>query len=80
MDIHLTPEQKQFIDAQIASGQFGNPEDVVVAALDAMKTREEKLAWLRREIQIGIDQADRGELLDGETVMRELMEKYRVSE
>ena len=33
---------------------------------------EMKLRWLKREIQKGIDEADRGELLDGEEVFAEL--------
>ena len=40
--------------------------------LHAMKREE-----LRREIQIGIDQADGGELLDGEEVFEKLRTKVR---
>ncbi|MBP9094556.1 hypothetical protein KBI23_26290 [bacterium] len=36
-----------------------------------------KLQWLRREIQIGIDQADRGELIDGDVVFAELRQRYQ---
>lgn len=38
---------------------------------------EMKLRWLRREIKKGVDQADRGELLDGDTVFTELRERYQ---
>jgi predicted transcriptional regulator len=34
-----------------------------------------KLQWLRKEIQKGIDQADRGELIDGDVVFAE-MKRY----
>jgi hypothetical protein len=34
--------------------------------------QEAHLTRLRQQIQIGLDQADRGELLDGETVFEEL--------
>lgn len=38
---------------------------------------EMKLQWLRREVQKGIDQADRGELIDGDVVFAELKERYQ---
>lgn len=31
-----------------------------------------KLEWLRREVQKGIDEADRGEVVDGEELLEEL--------
>lgn len=34
-----------------------------------------KLEWLKREVQIGIDELDRGEYVDGE----ELLEELRIS-
>jgi hypothetical protein len=38
---------------------------------------EMKLQWLRREVQKGIDQADRGELIDGDVVFAELKQRYQ---
>lgn len=38
---------------------------------------EVKLQWLRREVQKGIDQADRGELIDGDVVFAELKGRYQ---
>lgn len=38
---------------------------------------EMKLQWLRREVQRGIDQADRGELIDGDVVFAELKQCYQ---
>lgn len=38
---------------------------------------EMKLQWLRREVQKGVDQADRGELIDGDVVFAELKERYQ---
>jgi len=37
---------------------------------------EMKVQWLRREIQRGIDQADRGEFLDGDEVFARLKQRY----
>jgi hypothetical protein len=40
---------------------------------------EMKLQWLRHEIQIGVDQADRGELIDGDEVFSELAKRYQTN-
>lgn len=39
------------------------------------KRREDPLKELRREIQIGLDQAKGGELVDGERVFEELLRR-----
>lgn len=36
-----------------------------------------KLQWLRREVQKGIEQADRGELINGDDVFAELKERFQ---
>ena len=38
---------------------------------------EMKLQWLRREIRRGIEQANRGELIDGDVVFAELKKRYQ---
>lgn len=38
---------------------------------------EMKLQWLRREVQRGIDQADSGELIDGDIVFAEMKQRYQ---
>lgn len=71
MDISLRPELEAFINEQIDAGQFANISDVGNKALAQFKDREandplahlspEELDELRREIQVGIDELDRGE-------------------
>ncbi len=73
MEIHLTPEQQAFIQTQLASGAYASEEAVVAAALEKMRQHEEYVAWLKKEIDIGIAAADRGELFDGEEVINELL-------
>ena len=36
-----------------------------------------KLQWLRREVQKGIEQADRGELINGDDVFAELKQRLQ---
>ena len=39
-------------------------------------TQKEKLEWLRREFQRGIDDLETGRLHDGPSVMAEMREKF----
>jgi predicted transcriptional regulator len=48
---------------------------VVMSAEDFDIYEQRQLEWIQRELQIGIDAADRGELIDGEKVFAELLAK-----
>ena len=66
MNVSLTPELEQYIDGKVQSGMYHSASEVVREGLRLLKEKEEvhknQLAELRREIQIGVDQADRGEV------------------
>ena len=64
MTIHLPEHRQQFIRDLVQSGQYSSEDEVIAEALQLLEERGEqaKLTELRREIAIGIDQADRGEL------------------
>jgi antitoxin ParD1/3/4 len=64
MSIQLTGDREQIIRSFIQDGRFSSEDEVIDEALRLLQERDEqaKLADLRREIAIGIDQADRGEL------------------
>jgi putative addiction module CopG family antidote len=66
--IELTPQQQQFIDAQIASGVFKEPTEVVGVALALLQQRQREYDQLRGAIA----QVERGEveLLDIEDIKR----------
>ena len=71
------PRLDKTIDELIRGGGYHSPQEVVREALDLLKSREagrqEHLAQLRREVQIGIDQIRRGELHDAEEVFDDLL-------
>ncbi len=67
MDVPLTPELERLIQEKVASGQYESPAEVVREAVRLLIRRDEeyqaRLEALRREIQIGLDQLDRGEAI-----------------
>ncbi|HEY1719122.1 MAG TPA: type II toxin-antitoxin system ParD family antitoxin [Verrucomicrobiae bacterium] len=78
MTVTLTAEQEQFIAEQMNRGGYSSPEKIVDEGLKLIRAKEEyqgRLVELRREIQIGIDQINRGEILDGEVVFDRLLKK-----
>ncbi|KAM3098490.1 type II toxin-antitoxin system ParD family antitoxin [Phormidesmis sp. 146-35] len=81
MDISLTPETEQFIQQQIAIGKFSSISEVVDAGVKLLEERERiykgRFEELQREIQIGLDASERGEVIDGETFMNQLREKLQ---
>ena len=80
MNILLTSEMEQFIRDRVSSGRYSSASEVVLDALRLLEERdflrERRLQELRREIAIGLEAADRGELLDGEQVMADLRKRH----
>jgi len=64
MRIQLSEDREQFVRSLMQDGRFSSEDEVIDAALQLLQEQDEqaKLADLRREIAIGIEQADRGEL------------------
>jgi putative addiction module CopG family antidote len=64
MTIHLSGDREEFVRSLIQAGQFASEDEVIDAALQLLEEcgDQAKLAVLRQEIAIGIEQADRGEL------------------
>ncbi len=76
MNVSLTPELERRIAEKVESGLYNTASEVVREGLRLLfrddERREHDLARLRAEIQVGLDQLDRGESHDGEEVRREL--------
>ncbi len=62
MNVSLTPELERFVNERVESGKYQTASEVVRDGLRLLVEREElrqnKLDELRREIAIGIEQAD----------------------
>jgi antitoxin ParD1/3/4 len=69
MNVNLGPTFDQFIAELLKTGLYQSQSEVVRDGLRLLKEREElkklRVAELRKEIAIGIEQADRGEFVDG---------------
>ncbi len=79
MNIPLTPEPEQLIHGKVESGLYPSAGEVVREALRLLDERDRleamRIEALRAAIQVGLDQADRGELLDGPAVFDRLKER-----
>jgi antitoxin ParD1/3/4 len=81
MSITLNSEQESIVTDLIATGSFQTADEVLQAALRLLETeRQSYQTWLaetREKVQEGIESLDRGEGIDGETVVNELLAKLQ---
>jgi antitoxin ParD1/3/4 len=81
MNVSLTPQLEQFVREKVDSGRYLSASEVVREGLRLLEERDRvyqaRLAALQKEITIGVEEADRGELFDGEEVMQELYEELK---
>ncbi len=61
MPVTIPLELEQFVQQEVASGNFQNPDEVVTEGLRLL--RERKLFELRQDIDAGLAQIERGELI-----------------
>ncbi|WP_016949014.1 type II toxin-antitoxin system ParD family antitoxin [Anabaena sp. PCC 7108] len=79
MNIQIKPELEQIIQAQIATGRYTNPEDVISKALKLLlewdKGYQNWVEETREKVDVAIEQLDRGESIDGDVVISQLRAK-----
>ncbi|HEX4961150.1 MAG TPA: type II toxin-antitoxin system ParD family antitoxin [Thermoanaerobaculia bacterium] len=80
LNVSLTPDLEQFVSSKVASGRYQSASEVIRQGLRLLQdeeiTRKAHLDRLRSQINLGLDQANRGELLDGEDVFEELEKRF----
>ncbi|MGI0493901.1 ribbon-helix-helix domain-containing protein [Alkalinema pantanalense CENA528] len=79
MNITLRPEQQAFLQTQIESGAYVNPDDLINDAIALLAAKHQKLRELKQMIEIGTEQIQRGEVTDGEQVFDRLQTQYGFS-
>lgn len=83
MNVSLPRELAAFVEDEVASGDYGTPSEVVREALRLLRREreqyEQKMAVLRREIQVGLDDIDAGRISTRsvEDIARDVLARHR---
>jgi antitoxin ParD1/3/4 len=76
MNVSLTPELEQLIEQKVKGGMYNSASEVIRAGLRLLQEQDElrqiRLRELKQEVKKGLDQIDRGEIVDGDEVFQEL--------
>jgi antitoxin ParD1/3/4 len=69
LNVSLTPHLEEFIQQTVSSGRYQSASELVRTALRLLEAREQdrlaRLAWLRGEIQKGLDSGPAAPFTDG---------------
>jgi antitoxin ParD1/3/4 len=81
MTVHLKPELEELIRKDLERGPYQSADEFVERAVHLLHEQEEWLAASREEIRAKIEEgyasAQRGDLMDAESVRAEMREKKR---
>lgn len=81
MQIILSAEQEQFIQAQIQRGMFANPNQAIAAALKLLEAQSQSYQQWVNDVRAKVDEAAielaQGERIPLETVTEQIEEKFR---
>ncbi len=79
MNVHLGPVFDRFVANLVKGGLYQSQSEVLRDGLRLLKEREEakrlQVARLRKEIALGIAEADRGEFVDGRKAFAEIRDR-----
>lgn len=79
MNISLTPELTKLVREKVASGMYRSASEVIREALRILEEKDRlqkiRIEQLRKEIQIGLTELERGEVLSEEEVFGGLRER-----
>jgi antitoxin ParD1/3/4 len=80
MNISLTPELEKLIEERVKSGLYNSASEVVREGLRLLIERDQlkqmKLEEMRRQIQVGMDASNRGEVVSEGEAMERLKLRY----
>ena len=81
MNISLSSEIEKFIESQPESGKYSSIEELIVAGIRLLEERERiyqgRFEELKREIMVGVEASQKGEVVDGEAVFSQLQQKLK---
>jgi antitoxin ParD1/3/4 len=77
LNVSLTPELEKFIEGRVSSGRYQTASEVVREGLRLLelqeRDRDEAHKALKSKLRKAADEADRGELADGEEFIEKLL-------
>jgi antitoxin ParD1/3/4 len=83
MNVSLTPELEKLVASKVESGRYQSASEVIREGLrlldDQDRLRELHLSEVRKKIQTGLDQLDRGEGIPGDQVYAQMKQKSAAS-
>jgi len=81
MNVSLTPELENFIGELVDSGRYRSASEAVRTAIRLLEDRESersaKLDALRRSVEVGIEELDRGDGASADEVFEEILKALR---
>ncbi|MFO0985183.1 MAG: type II toxin-antitoxin system ParD family antitoxin [Planctomycetota bacterium] len=79
MNVSLTPELERVVEDKVKSGLYHTASEVIREAIRLLierdKLRELRMADLRRDIAVGLEEARRGEFVDPDEVVGRLRKR-----
>jgi putative addiction module CopG family antidote len=81
MLLPLPSDLQQFVDRQIAIGKYTSLDEMMLAGLRVLAEQEQiyqgRFEELRREVLLGVLEAERGELLDATSEIEAIRQRLR---
>jgi len=68
VNIQIPQDQLAMAEGLVAAGRFSSLDEVVAKGIRLLASSEQ----LRQQVQVGVEQADNGELVDHDTVFSQL--------
>jgi antitoxin ParD1/3/4 len=82
MEVLLPNQLEQFVQSQVQNGKYASTSDVILAGVKLLEERERlyqgRFEELQQEVELGVEQLDRGERLDGRIVIEQLRQKNQI--
>jgi antitoxin ParD1/3/4 len=81
LNVSLTPEAQTFIEEQLANGKYRSTDEVLLAGLELLAAKDARdrarYTELKQEIEVGLAEAEAGNLIDGEELFDRLRQKLQ---
>ena len=84
MNVSLMPELEEYVALKVQKGLYRSQSEVVRQALRLLQEQdrlfEARLAKMRADVAVGLEQADRGELIPMDEVETRLKERSKAKQ